>query len=124
MRRASLTILTMLATTAPGILAAQVNDLALARCSHFLDMRPAEAERLALWLHGYYAGAAQRTAVDARQFESAIPKLREACGKRPDLPLISAEARAILLGLAPLEPEPPAQPPFGTSSPLAPRRGP
>ena len=75
----------------------QTADLTRLTCGQLLDLRGAEPERLLVWLHGYYAGAAQRAILDPRQIEEAVAAMRKACEGSRDLALIGTEARAIFL---------------------------
>jgi hypothetical protein len=84
---------------------AQVADLTRASCRQFMDLPRGERGQLIVWLHGYYAGAAQRAVIDRAKLETAAAAVEEACTRNGDMPLIGIEARAIFLG----EPVPPAQ---------------
>jgi HdeA/HdeB family len=110
-------LLTVFATLAPSVAAAQA-ELSRLTCAQLADLPRAEGERLILWLHGYYAGAAQKPSLDGGQFETAMQGIREACGRDRALPLIGAEARGIFLGTAPSAAAPPSERP----APPAPRR--
>jgi hypothetical protein len=92
----ALTVAVLLAG-GPGVLA-QANDLSRANCGHLVDLPRAEGERLMVWLHGYYAGAAHRPIIEGVQFETAMQQMRELCGRDRTLPLLGAEARSIMLG--------------------------
>jgi hypothetical protein len=97
---------------------AQVADIARASCGDFMALRPGDRGELLIWLHGYYAGSAQRPIVDRAKVDEAIAAMQQACERDPALPLIGVEARAILLG----EPRQPAPPPTAASPPGAPQR--
>ncbi|KAA2243972.1 HdeA/HdeB family chaperone [Salinarimonas soli] len=105
----SAAVLAML--TGPG--AAQVADLRQASCAQFLEMPAAERTQLALWLHGYYAGAAQRSSLDRGKLEEGAGALQQACSQNRAMPLIGIEARAALMG----EPNPLAPPPSPPAAP-------
>ena len=90
----------------------QTADLTRLTCGRLLDLRGAEPERLLVWLHGYYAGAAQRATLDPRQIEEAVAAMRKACEGNRELALLGAEARAIFLSQNPaaeVKPAPAAQ---------------
>jgi hypothetical protein len=104
----------------PPAARAQTADVARLTCGQLLDARGGESERLLLWLHGYYAGAAQRPILDGRQADEAIAAMRKTCEGDRALPLIGPQARAIFLSAAPLaEVKPSASAP----SPPAPAGG-
>jgi hypothetical protein len=86
----------------PGDAQAQGTDVARLTCGQLLDARGPESERLLVWLHGYYAGAAQRSILDGRQAEEAVAAMRKACEGNRALPLIGPQARTIFLSTAPL----------------------
>jgi hypothetical protein len=97
---------------------AQGADVARLTCGQLLDLRGAEPERLLLWLHGYYAGAAQRSTLEARQAEEAAAAMRRACEGDRALALIGPQARAIFLSATPLaEVKPALQVPPGPAAP-------
>lgn len=96
----------------------QPAELARLTCGQLADLPRAEGERLIVWLHGYYAGAAQKPSLDGGQFETAMQAVRETCTRNRALPLIGAEARGIFLGTAP----PPAAAAPERSAAPAPRR--
>ncbi len=85
----------------PAAAQAQAADLTRLTCGRLLDQRGVEPERLLVWLHGYYAGAAQRATLEPRQIEEAVGAMRKACEGNRDLALIGAEARAIFLSQNP-----------------------
>jgi HdeA/HdeB family len=100
--------------------AAQVADIARASCGDFMALQRGDRGELLIWLHGYYAGSAQRPLVDRARVDEAIAAMQQACERDPALPLIGVEARAILLG----EPRQPAPPPAAPppAAPAAPQR--
>ena len=85
----------------PAAAQAQGADLTRLTCGRLLDQRGVEPERLLVWLHGYYAGAAQRATLEPRQIEEAVAAVRKACESNRELALIGAEARAIFLSQNP-----------------------
>jgi hypothetical protein len=104
----------------PSAANAQGADVARLTCGQLLDARGSESERLLVWLHGYYAGAAQRAVLDARQAEEAVAAMRKVCEGDRALPLIGPQARAIFLSASPLAEVKPAPP---TPSAAAPAGG-
>lgn len=103
-------VLGLVLTAACGPALGQSADLSQASCAQYLDLPVAERSQLGLWLHGYYAGAAQRSSLDRARLDSGIAALQKACEANRGLPLIGIEARAALTG----DPSPvatPAKPP-------------
>jgi hypothetical protein len=106
---------------------AQIADLRQASCEQLLGMPAAEQMQLSLWLHGYYAGAAQRSQLDRVKLEDGVAALQQACTANRAMPLIGIEARAALTGepnpMAPQSPSPgsaqPAQPAAPSIPPAA-----
>jgi hypothetical protein len=98
MRFCGAAFLAALALLQAGFAAGQPADLSRLTCGQFLDLPPQDGERLIVWLHGHYAGAAQRTGLDGRQFEAAAAAIRAACDRDRAMPLIGAEARGIFVG--------------------------
>ena len=126
MRSGGAALVTLLTLIQAGLAAGQTADLTRLTCGQFLDLPQQDGERLIIWLHGYYAGAAQRTGLDGRQFEAAMAAIRQACERDRALPLIGAEARGIFLGTssaatAPAPETPASQGPRPAASP-EPRR--
>jgi hypothetical protein len=76
----------------------QVADLSRATCGQLLALSRGDQGQLLLWLHGYYAGAAQRMALDRGRINEAAEAMLKACQAKVDLPLMGAEARELLLG--------------------------
>lgn len=76
----------------------QVADLSRATCAQLMELRGAERSQLLIWLHGYYAGAAQRPVIDRNRFDQTGESLLRSCQGQPDTPLIGAAAREIFLG--------------------------
>lgn len=83
---------------------AQIADLARADCARFNTLALPERRQFAMWLHGYYTGAAQRPLLDVSQLEGAISAIVQECGEHPDRPLLGAETGATLRGDHPIEP--------------------
>jgi hypothetical protein len=94
----------------PPAARAQGADVARLTCGQLLELRSDEPERFLVWLHGYYAGAAQRATLEPRQIEEAVAAMRQACEGDHAIPLIGPQARAIFLSAAPLAEVKPAQP--------------
>ena len=91
---------------------AQVADLTRASCAHLMDLPANDRGQLIVWLHGYYAGAAQRAMLDRTRLENAVAAIQQLCERNRNLPLIGSEARSLFLGEAP-----PMQPP-SSAAPL------
>lgn len=100
----------------------QVADLSRATCAQLLTLPRADQGQLLLWLHGYYAGAAQRAALDPAKVTEAADGMLRACQGRADLPLVGAEAREIFLGT--VQPQVPPSPPALATPSADPRSGP
>jgi hypothetical protein len=103
----------------PPAARAQGADVTRLTCGQLLDARGGEPERLLVWLHGYYAGAAQRAILEPRQAEEAVAAMRKACEGDRALPLIGPQARAIFLSATPLAEAGPA-PPAPAAAPAGP----
>jgi HdeA/HdeB family len=101
----------------------QVADLAQASCAQLMELRPNDRGQLIVWLHGYYAGAAQRAVLDRTKLEDAFAAVQQLCERNPTLLLIGSEARSLLLGEPPLPPAqaPSAAPPPGQDTTNRPR---
>ena len=80
----------------------QVADLTRASCAQLLDLSPNDRGQLIVWLHGYYAGAAQRAMIDRGKLEAARAAIEEVCARNRAMALIGSEVRSLLLGEAPL----------------------
>jgi hypothetical protein len=96
---------------AGGSARAQVADLLRAKCADLMELRQNDRGQLIVWLHGYYAGAAQRPVIDRPKLEAAVTAIEKTCEQNRALALIGIEARAIFLG----EPLPQLQPGASTS---------
>jgi hypothetical protein len=84
-----------------GVAQAQVADLTRASCAELLELPRNDQGQLIVWLHGYYAGAAQRPVIDRAKLDAAVAAIRHACEQNHAMPLIGIEARAIFLGESP-----------------------
>ncbi len=63
-----------------------------------MGLSPPDRGQVLLWLHGYYAGAAQRTLLEPDRIAQGGQALQKLCESAPGTALIGAEARAALLG--------------------------
>ncbi|MCG6121173.1 MAG: HdeA family protein [Microvirga sp.] len=79
---------------------AQVVDFSRVNCAQFNRLPAAQKRQIALWLHGYYTGAAQRPFLDMAGAETSIRALVETCSEKPETPLLGDEARSVLSGVA------------------------
>jgi hypothetical protein len=122
-RNRNLALFALAASALAGPALGQSADLRQASCAQFLDLPPAERGQLGLWLHGFYAGAAQRSILERSKLEDGVKALQEACERNRAMPLIGMEARAILTG-EPSPVAPPAQPPSAAPAPAAPAPAP
>jgi hypothetical protein len=87
-----------LAGLALGPVQAQVADLSRASCGQLLDLPRSDRGQLIVWLHGYFAGAAQRPVLDRAGLDAAAAGIQQRCEQDRNLPLIGIEARAVFLG--------------------------
>jgi HdeA/HdeB family len=78
-------------------LAAQTTDLGRVTCADFLTLAAPDQAQLALWLAGYYAGAAQRPVIDRAKSGATPAALQELCTKTPQIPLIGLETRPLFV---------------------------
>jgi HdeA/HdeB family len=92
---------------------AQTADLARATCAQLTELPRNDRGQLIVWLHGYYAGAAQRAVLDRTKLEDALAAVQQQCERNPAMPLIGSEARSLFLGDTP---PPPVQPPVPAPS--------
>ena len=76
----------------------QVADLMRASCAQLLELPRNDRGQLIVWLHGYYAGAAQRPVIDRTKLDHALAAIQQACDRNRAMALIGMEARAIFLG--------------------------
>jgi hypothetical protein len=118
-RNRNLVLFALAASALAGPALGQSADLRQASCAQLLDLPPAERGQLGLWLHGFYAGAAQRSILERSKLEDGVKALQEACERNRAMPLIGMEARAVLTG-EPSPIAPPAQPPSPAPAPAAP----
>lgn len=93
---AMLAALTALPLTAGGAPAESL-DLTRATCADFITMSGDDQDLLSLWLAGYFAGGAQRPLIDTEKVTAAPAALRTLCEKSPELPLVGAETRAVIM---------------------------
>jgi hypothetical protein len=111
MKRTGAGVLALLsALSASPAAHAQAADLTRATCAQLMDLPRNDRGQLIVWLHGYYAGAAQRAMLDRSKLEDSLTGLQQLCEGNRGLPLIGSEARSVLLG------EGPPQPPAATTS--------
>lgn len=90
-----LTVLAIAGALSTGSAAAQTVDMTQGRCSDFTGMETGDRAQLSLWLGGYYAGLAQRPALDLDKITAAPGQLATLCAEKPELPLVGPETRAI-----------------------------
>lgn len=86
---------TMATLGCAGMARAEPIDLMRATCAEFVGMNGSDRGQIALWLAGYFAGAAQRPMLDVDKITAAPGALAELCAKTPQASLISAETRAV-----------------------------
>jgi hypothetical protein len=105
MKRTGAGVLVLLtALSASSAAHAQAADLTRATCAHLMDLPRNDRGQLIVWLHGYYAGAAQRAMLDRAKLEDSLTGLQQLCEGNRALPLIGSEARSVLLGEGPPPP--------------------
>jgi HdeA/HdeB family len=109
----------VLAAGSPPVMA-QTADLTQATCAELMELSESDRGQLGVWLHGYYAGAAQRALLDPAGVEKALAAMQELCERNRATPLIGSEARALFLGEVP----PPPPPAPATPTPQTPARQP
>lgn len=97
-RKAFWGVLAAVLTLGAGGAAAQTAEMRQAQCAQLLELPGGERNQLALWLHGYHAGSAQRSLLDRNKLEEGIAALIAACERNRAMPLIGVEARAALAG--------------------------
>ena len=102
---------------------AQMADLTRATCAQLMDLPRNDRAQLIVWLHGYYAGAAQRAVLDRTKLEDALTAVQQLCERNRAMPLIGSEVRALFLGeapaAAPAQPaSPPVAPPVQPAAPI------
>jgi hypothetical protein len=76
-------------------------DLMRATCADYAAMNANDQSQLALWLAGYYAGAAQRALIDIDRIAAAPAELLAVCAKAPQTPLVGAETRVVFIPATP-----------------------
>jgi HdeA/HdeB family len=105
MKRTGAGVVALLAALSGSTAAqAQAADLTRATCAHLMDLPRNDRGQLIVWLHGYYAGAAQRAMLDRTKLEESLTGLQQLCEGNRTLPLIGSEARSVLLGETPSKP--------------------
>ena len=75
---------------------ARVIDVSKADCTQFMGLAATDREQIVLWLAGFFAGAAQRPAIDTDQLRVGLKELEALCAKTPGAPLIGQETRPLL----------------------------
>jgi hypothetical protein len=95
---------------------AQMADLTRATCAQLMDLPRNDRGQLIVWLHGYYAGAAQRAVLDRSKLEDAFGAVQQLCERNRAMPLMGSEARSLFLGEAPAAPPLPPAPPAGPTA--------
>jgi len=102
MKRHAVTALALLAALpASPTVQGQTADLTRATCAQLMDLPRNDRGQLIVWLHGYYAGAAQRATLDRGKLEDALAGIQQLCEANRAMPLIGIEARALFLAEAP-----------------------
>jgi hypothetical protein len=98
---------------------AQTADLTRATCGQLMDLPRNDRGQLIVWLHGYYAGAAQRAVLDRTKLEDAFSAVEQLCERNRSMSLMGSEARSLFLGeAAPVAQQPPSAPPPSAQPPL------
>ena len=102
----------VLASVGPAV-QAQTADLTQATCAELMDLPENDRGQLVVWLHGYYAGAAQRALLDRMRLENALAAIQQLCESNRSVRLIGSEARSLFLGdgVSPQAPPPPTPDP-------------
>lgn len=95
----SLALAVSILTGSPAV--SQTADLSRANCGQLLDLPRQDQGQVILWLHGYYAGAAQRALLDRDRVDAAVRDLLAACARDRGTLLIGPEVRGMLLGDGP-----------------------
>jgi acid stress chaperone HdeB len=87
-------VVAMLAASAPA--SAETVDLSTIKCKEFLDSGKENISYIAMWLHGYYAGKADASAViDFDKFTKSAGELGKYCAENPTLGLITAADKTL-----------------------------
>jgi acid stress chaperone HdeB len=74
-----------------SLLSAQVTiDVAKIDCQQFTTQKIASADRIAIWLNGYFHGKRGDLIVDTQELEGNVDKVQEYCLKNPDVALMQA----------------------------------
>jgi hypothetical protein len=109
----------LLSLPSSGTVQAQMADLTRATCAQLMDLPRNDRAQLIVWLHGYYAGAAQRAVLDRTKLEDSLAAVQELCDRNRATPLIGSETRSVFLGeTPPAAPAPPS--PAASAPPLSP----
>lgn len=95
------TALVVLVAVWAGGARAEPIDLMRASCADFASMNSNDQGQIALWLAGYYAGAAQRALLDIEKIAAAPAELLAICMKAPQTPLVGAETRGVFIPATP-----------------------
>ena len=106
----------LLVLTGTFAASAQTADLARATCAQLMDLPRNDRGQLIVWLHGYYAGAAQRAMLDRTKLEEAFAAVQQLCERNRAMPLIGSEARALFLAEPAAAPSSPSAPSGGASA--------
>ena len=89
-------LLTAMALVTASPVSAQVVDLSTIKCQEFLGSGQENISYIVMWLHGYYAGKADQSAViDFAAFTKDAESLGKYCGENPSLGLITASQKVL-----------------------------
>lgn len=83
-----------LPAAAQGTQGTQVGQMT---CAQFGTLRGTDRDLFLSWLYGYYAGAAQKPAIDSGLFQQASQSMSAICEKAPNTPMIGDQMRAVFL---------------------------
>ncbi len=119
MQRGAGALSLLMAIAANAAAEAQTADLTRATCADWLDLSRNDRAQLIVWLHGYYAGAAQRAMLDRTKLEDALAAIQQLCERNRAMPLIGSEARSLFLGEAPPPPTATAPSPGAERAPAS-----
>lgn len=97
--RFALPVLVSLAmTSAPAMgQSALQSDISRATCAQYQTSGAADRDQVALWLYGFFAGAAQRPVIDVQRFRQGAAGLAALCNRDPGVRLLGQEVRALFL---------------------------
>jgi hypothetical protein len=76
--------------------AAQSSNLVGATCADFMRLQPDDQRAMAVWLSGFYAGAAQRPTIDGAALRGAHSALTKFCKEKADAPLLGEATRDVI----------------------------